>query len=58
MDTLMNSGVKMEWLGFWIFLSTLVVCDTYLFSKGYDSFLWVAKTTQEKAIHEKAANGQ
>lgn len=48
----------MAWLGFWIFVSVLVGCDTYLFSKGYNSFLWEAKTEQEQAIHKKAANGQ
>lgn len=44
----------MAWLGFWIFLSVLLVCDTYLFSKGYESTFWSAKTDVEKAIHKKA----
>jgi hypothetical protein len=48
----------MAWFGFWIFLATLVACDTFLFSKGYDSFLWEAKTEHEKALHQKALNEQ
>jgi hypothetical protein len=43
----------MGWLGFWIFLSVLVWCDTYLFAKGYDSVVWTAKTDHEKEIREK-----
>lgn len=44
----------MEWLGFWIFLSTLLVCDTWLFSKGYNSFFWTWKTKEELELREKA----
>lgn len=44
----------MAWLGFWVFLSTLLVCDTFLFYKGYESFFWKAKTDAEKVIHQKA----
>lgn len=43
----------MAWLGFWIFLSVFLACDTYLFVKGYDSVLWTAKTDEEKQIREK-----
>jgi len=43
----------MEWLGFWIFLSVFVACDTYLFSKGYNSVIWTAKTDEEKEIRKK-----
>ena len=39
--------------GFWIFLSTVLICDTYLFSKGYNSIFWTAKTEQEKRVHQK-----
>ncbi len=46
----------MAWLGFWLFLSTLLVCDTWLFSKGYDAIFWTAKTDAEKVIHTKAGN--
>ncbi len=42
----------MEWFGFWIFLSVLVACDTWLFSKGYNSFIWTWKTEKEKEIRE------
>jgi hypothetical protein len=45
----------MEWFGFWLFLSVLLVCDTWLFSKGYKAFFWSAKTEDEKAIHKKAS---
>lgn len=45
----------MAWFGFWIFLSVLLVCDTYLFDKGYNSIFWTAKTDQEKTIHERNA---
>ena len=45
----------MAWLGFWLFASTLLVCDTYLFAKGYNSIFWTAKTDQEKIIHERDA---
>ncbi len=44
----------MGWLGFWIFLSVLLACDTYLFSIGYNSVVWEAKTDQEKIIHSQA----
>jgi hypothetical protein len=43
----------MEWFGFWIFASTLVVCDTWLFSRGYNSFLHTWKTPEEKALRKK-----
>jgi hypothetical protein len=48
----------MEWLGFWIFLSTLLICDTYLFAKGYRSIFWAAKTPAEKKLQEKAQNNE
>lgn len=43
----------MAWLGFWIFASTFLVCDTYLFSKGYNSVFWEHKTQEEKQLREK-----
>lgn len=46
----------MGWLGFWIFLSVLLACDTYLFAKGYESLFWRAKTNQEKIIHQQAGD--
>ena len=47
---------NMAWFGFWIFLSVYLLCDTFLFYKGYESTFWIAKTDVEKAIHTKAAN--
>jgi hypothetical protein len=40
----------MAWLGFWIFLSVLAVCDTWLFYKGYESILWERQTEAEKQL--------
>lgn len=44
----------MEWFGFWIFASVFVACDTWLFSKGYNSVLWTWKTKEEKELREQA----
>jgi len=46
----------MAWLGFWIFASVFLACDTWLFSKGYDSIVWTWKTQQEHELREKAIN--
>lgn len=43
----------MEWLGFWIFLSVFVACDTWVFLSGFESFLHTAKTVEEKALLTK-----
>lgn len=48
----------MAWFGFWIFVSTLLVCDTWLFSKGYNSFFWKAKTEAEQKIHKRLISGE
>lgn len=40
----------MGWLGFWIFLAVLAVCDTWLFYKGYESILWERQTEAEKQL--------
>lgn len=42
----------MEWFGFWIFMSVLVACDTWLFSQGYNSFLWTWKGEKELACEK------
>jgi hypothetical protein len=47
----------MEWLGFWIFASVFLVCDTWLFSKGYNSFFWDWKTSEEQQLRKKAIEG-
>lgn len=47
----------MAWLGFWIFMSVFMACDTWLFFHGYDSFFWKAKTPAEIELHNKAGQG-
>ena len=47
----MESGLA--WLGFWIFLSVFVACDTYVFIQGYESILHSAKTDHEKELHKQ-----
>ena len=42
-------------LGFWIFLSTLFVCDAWIFSQGCDSFFHSHKTKEEKEIQKAKA---
>jgi len=38
--------------GMWIFLSIIYICDTWLFSKGYNSFFHSFKTTEEKELRK------
>ena len=38
------------WFGFWIFMIMLFLLDTWIFARGYDSFLQSHKTPEEKAI--------
>jgi len=40
----------MDWFGFWIFAAVFVVCDCWVFSQGYDSFLQHHKTPEEKEL--------
>lgn len=47
----------MEWLGFWIFASVFLACDTWLFSKGYNSLFWDWKTKEEQQLRQKAIEG-
>ena len=42
----------MHYFGFWIFLSVFVVCDCWIFSQGYDSFLQCHKTEAEKELQK------
>jgi len=41
------------YFGFWIFMSVFVCCDTWLYSKGHDTFFWGYKTDAEKEIQRK-----
>lgn len=43
---------SLSWLGFWIFLAVFVVCDHWIFSKGYDSFFQKHKTDAEKELQQ------
>lgn len=47
----------MEWLGFWIFLSVLVVVDAWMYLKGHDGMFFEHKTDEEKAIQHYQAYG-
>lgn len=46
------------WFGFWIFMSVLLVCDTYLYSKGHNSIFWEHKTEEEKQIRQNIIEGK
>ena len=41
-----------SWLGFWIFMTALIICDHWIFSQGYDSFFQSHKTPEEKQIQK------
>ena len=43
---------RYAWLGFWIFLSVFIACDTYLFNQGYETWFHTAKTDIEKEIQQ------
>lgn len=44
----------MDNFGFWLFLSILVVCDTWLFTKGYETLFHTHKTPEEKELQQQA----
>lgn len=46
MDKIVFSG----WFGFWLFMVVLVICDCWVFTQGYDSFLQHHKTDAEKEL--------
>jgi hypothetical protein len=39
-------------LGLALVISTYIACDAFLFSKGYDSFFFHAKSAEEKEIQK------
>ncbi len=49
----MPKGIKLGWLGFWIFLTVYVACEAWLYSQGHDTFFWRHKTDAEKQIQQK-----
>lgn len=40
----------LPWFGFWIFLSVVVVCDHWIFSKGYEGVFLTHRTDSEKEL--------
>lgn len=48
----------MNWLGFWVFLSVVYACETYLYSKGHNGLLHKHKTEEEIAIRDRQAGGK
>jgi len=43
-------GNGLSWLGFWIFLSVFVMCDSWIYEKGHNTFLQTHKTDAEKEL--------
>lgn len=41
------------WAAFWLFATVFVVCDTWLYSKGHNTFFWEHKTPAELEIQRK-----
>lgn len=44
--------------GFWIFLSVFWICETVMYLKGHDTFLFTHKTDAEKKARDKALEGR
>lgn len=42
--------INLGWLGFWIFAAVLIACDTWIFSKGYNSLFQIHETSEEKEL--------
>lgn len=42
----------MEWFGFWIFMSVVIIADAWLYSKGHDGLFFVHKTDAEKKLQD------
>ena len=42
---------------FWLFMTVFLVCDTYLYSKGNNTFFWQYKTPEEKVLQMKIIEG-
>lgn len=45
-------------LGFWIFFSVFWACETLMYIKGHDTFLFTHKTPEEKRIREQQTKGK
>ena len=48
--------VNNAWCYFWIFMSVYAVCDTYLYTKGNNTFFWQYKTEAELQLQQKIIN--
>lgn len=44
--------------GFWIFMTVFLICDTYLYSQGNETFFWGYKTPEEKQLQQKIIEGK
>ena len=42
----------MATLGFYIFLSVFWICETWMYVKGHDTFLFKHKTDEEKKLRQ------
>lgn len=45
------------WAAFWLCCAVFIACDTYLYSKGHETFLWHHKTAAEKQIQKRQSEG-
>lgn len=45
-------------MGFWIFLSVFWACETYMYVKGHNTFLFTHKTKAEKTSRDNAVNAR
>ena len=45
-------------LGFWIFLSVFWVCETWMYLRGHNTFLFTHKTDSEKADRDRQTGNQ
>ena len=52
----MRKIVMDAWCYFWIFMTVFVVCDTYLYAKGNNTFFWQYKTDAELQLQQNVIN--
>lgn len=48
----MDCNTSLAWFGFWIFLAVFVICDHWIYSKGYNSFFNTHKTAAEQELQQ------
>ena len=44
-----------SWAAFWLFMCVFMVCDSWLYSKGHNTFFWKHQTEAELQIQKRAA---